>query len=134
MLPLTEDLYGWRGIAEWLFTPDRIIKVELPVMMDDGFLHIFNGYRVLHSDIRGPGKGGIRYHQRVTVDEVTALALWMTWKCAVVDVPFGGAKGGVACDPKLTLGDLGRITRRYSSAWVTSRSVYRCARPRCVYR
>jgi glutamate dehydrogenase (NAD(P)+) len=117
VLPLTEDLHGWRGITEWLFTPDRIIKVELPVMMDDGFLHIFNGYRVLHSDIRGPGKGGIRYHQRVNEDEVTALAVWMTWKCALVDVPFGGAKGGVECDPKsMSPGELERITRRYAAA------------------
>ena len=115
--PLSDDVHGWRGIAQWLFTPDRIIKVELPVMMDDGFLHIFSGYRVLHSDVRGPGIGGIRYHPGITQDEVTALAVWMTWKCALVDVPFGGAKGGVECDPQsMSPGELERITRRYATA------------------
>jgi glutamate dehydrogenase/leucine dehydrogenase len=115
--PLTEDLHGWRGMAEWLLTPDRVIKVELPIRMDDGFLHIFKGFRVLHSDVRGPGKGGIRYHQRVTQDQATALATWMTWKCALVDVPFGGASGGVECDPQsMSPGELERITRRYAAA------------------
>jgi glutamate dehydrogenase (NAD(P)+) len=84
------------------------------VELADGSVRTFTGYRVLHSHVRGPGKGGIRYHPQVTLDEVRALAAWMTWKCAVIDVPFGGAKGGVCCNPKeLAAGDLRKITRRY---------------------
>ena len=96
--------------------PRRQAIVSIPVKMDNGHLRIFTGYRVLYDSIRGPGKGGIRYHPDVTLDEVTALAAWMSWKCAIVNVPFGGAKGGVACDP-LTLsdGELERLTRRYIS-------------------
>jgi glutamate dehydrogenase (NAD(P)+) len=102
------------GFIQWLKHPDRTVMVEFPIEMSDGSIRIFTGYRVLHSMVRGPGKGGIRYHPDVSVDEVRALATWMTWKCAVIDVPFGGAKGGVACNPKeLTEGDLRRITRRY---------------------
>lgn len=102
------------GLIEMLKSPARTISLKMPVEMDDGSVRIFSGYRVLHSRIRGPGKGGIRYHPDVTVDEVRALAAWMTWKCAVADIPYGGAKGGVVCNPKeLSETVLRRITRRY---------------------
>ena len=105
-----------RGLVDFLKCPVRAITLCFPVEMDDGTVRSFTGYRVLHSRIRGPGKGGIRYHPDVTADEVRALAAWMTWKCALVDVPFGGAKGGVVCDvKKLSEGELRRITRRYIS-------------------
>lgn len=101
-------------VLEFLKRPAQSITLEFPVAMDDGSVRMFTGYRVLHSRVRGPGKGGIRYHPDVTADEVRALATWMTWKCTVVDVPFGGAKGGVACDPKrLSPAELRRVTRRY---------------------
>jgi len=88
----------------------------VPVMMDDGHLRMFEGYRVIYDNSRGPGKGGIRYHPDVNLDDCKALAAWMAWKCAIVDIPFGGAKGGVACDPsKLSIGELERLTRRYIS-------------------
>ena len=80
--------------------PERVLTVTVPVRMDDGHIHRFEAYRVQHSSVRGPAKGGIRYHPQVTLDEVKALATWMTWKCAVVNIPFGGAKGGVTCDPE----------------------------------
>jgi glutamate dehydrogenase (NAD(P)+) len=96
--------------------PRRQVIVSVPVMMDDGHLHVFDGYRVVYDNSRGPGKGGIRYHPDVNLDDCKALAAWMAWKCAIVDVPFGGAKGGVACDPlRLSDGELERITRRYIS-------------------
>jgi glutamate dehydrogenase (NAD(P)+) len=102
------------GFIEWLKRPDRTVLVDFPIETSDGSIRNFVGYRVVHSIVRGPGKGGIRYHPDVNVDEVRALASWMTWKCAVIDVPFGGAKGGVACNPKeLTESDLRKITRRY---------------------
>ncbi len=94
----------------------RELTVRFPVRMDDGKVHAFTGYRVQHSLLRGPSKGGIRYHPDVTLDEVKALAMWMTWKCAVVGIPFGGAKGGVICDPRdLSLNEIEHITRRYTS-------------------
>jgi len=94
----------------------RQVIVSVPVKMDDGHLRIFEGYRVVYDNSRGPGKGGIRYHPDVNLDDCKALAAWMAWKCAIADVPFGGAKGGVACDPlKLSDGELERITRRYIS-------------------
>src|SRR5579864_2978848 len=97
--------------------PERVLTVSVPVRLDDGHIHRFEAYRVQHSSVRGPAKGGIRYHPQVTLDEVRALATWMTWKCAVVNIPFGGAKGGVTCDPKhLSQHELERITRRYTSA------------------
>jgi glutamate dehydrogenase/leucine dehydrogenase len=97
--------------------PERVLTVTVPVRMDDGHIHRFEAYRVQHSMVRGPAKGGIRYHPQVTLDEVKALATWMTWKCAVVNIPFGGAKGGVTCDPKhMSQGELERMTRRYTSA------------------
>ncbi len=97
--------------------PERILSVSVPVRMDSGKIVRFEGYRVQHSTLRGPAKGGIRYHPNVTVDEVKALATWMTWKCAVVNIPFGGGKGGVTCNPKaLSLGELERLSRRYASS------------------
>ncbi|HUA97963.1 MAG TPA: Glu/Leu/Phe/Val dehydrogenase [Terracidiphilus sp.] len=97
--------------------PERMLTVTVPVRMDDGRIRRFEGYRVQHSSVRGPAKGGIRYHPNVTLDEVKALATWMTWKCAVVNIPFGGAKGGVTCNPKeMSAGELERMTRRYTSA------------------
>ncbi len=102
---------------EMIKYPERILAVTIPVRMDDGHIRRFEGYRVQHSSVRGPAKGGIRYHPQVTLDEVKALATWMTWKCAVVNIPFGGAKGGVTCDPKhMSTGELERMTRRYTSA------------------
>jgi glutamate dehydrogenase (NAD(P)+) len=92
------------------------VEVSVPVQMDDGTVQAFQGYRVVHNMTRGPAKGGIRYHPAVTQDEVKALAMWMTWKCALMGLPFGGAKGGVVCDPKvLSLGEKERLTRRYTS-------------------
>jgi glutamate dehydrogenase/leucine dehydrogenase len=102
---------------EMIKFPERALTVSVPVRMDDGRIRRFEAYRVQHSSARGPGKGGIRYHPQVTLDEVKALATWMTWKCAVVNIPFGGAKGGVTCDPKHMSGyELERMTRRYTSA------------------
>ena len=102
---------------EMIKYPERVLMVSVPVRMDDGRIRRFEGYRVQHSSVRGPAKGGIRYHPNVTLDEVKALATWMTWKCAVVNIPFGGAKGGVTCDPKhMSEGELERMTRRYTSA------------------
>ncbi len=104
-------------IREMIKYPERILEVNLPVRMDDGHIHRFEGYRVQHSTARGPAKGGIRYHPNVTLDEVKALATWMTWKCAVVNIPFGGAKGGVTCSPKdMSQAELERMTRRYAAS------------------
>ena len=104
------------GLWRVLRHPSREIIVHFPVMMDDGRIEMFTGFRVLHSQARGPGKGGIRYAPDVTLDEVRALASWMTWKCAVVNIPFGGAKGGVICDPRrMSTGELERVTRRYTA-------------------
>jgi glutamate dehydrogenase (NAD(P)+) len=104
------------GIKEMLKRPRRATIVSLPIHMDDGSLRVFTGYRVQHSIARGPAKGGIRYHPDVTLDEVSALAAWMTWKCAVVNIPFGGGKGGIICDPgKMSKGELERMTRRYAA-------------------
>src|SRR5262249_42147184 len=104
------------GMWKVLQHPAREITLYIPVQMDDGRLQVFTGFRVQHSIARGPGKGGIRYAPDVTLDEVRALASWMTWKCAVVNIPFGGAKGGIICDPrKLSTSELERITRRYTA-------------------
>ncbi|MFV1963255.1 MAG: Glu/Leu/Phe/Val dehydrogenase [Acidimicrobiia bacterium] len=116
-VPFVHPLEGWRGMAEMLFKTERTIKLTLPVVLDDGFVHNFEGYRVLHNNVRGPGKGGIRFHPDVDENEIKALATWMTWKCALTDIPFGGAKGGVACDPKtLSEPEKRRITRRFIAA------------------
>lgn len=102
------------GLRTFLRGSSRLLKVEFPVECDDGTVRTFSGYRALHSRVRGPGKGGIRYHPDVNADEVRALASWMTWKCAVADIPFGGAKGGIICDPKkLSKNELRKITRRF---------------------
>jgi glutamate dehydrogenase/leucine dehydrogenase len=102
---------------EMIKYPERILTVTVPVRMDDGHIHRFEAHRVQHSSVRGPAKGGLRYHPQVTLDEVKALATWMTWKCAVVNIPFGGAKGGVTCDPKhMSQSELEHLTRRYTSA------------------
>ena len=110
------------GLYRYLKYPNKEITVYIPVGMDNGSLEVFIGYRVHHSVVRGPGKGGIRFAPDVTLDEVRALASWMTWKCAVVNIPFGGAKGGIICDPeKLSQKELERITRRYTaeiSEWI----------------
>src|SRR3984885_511105 len=104
------------GIYSYLKYPSKEITVYIPIARDTGKMEVFTGYRVLHSSIRGPGKGGIRFDPNVSIDEVRALAAWMTWKCAVVNIPFGGAKGGVICDPsKLSKNELERITRRYTA-------------------
>ncbi len=104
------------GVKDLLKQPKRIVEVSLPVKMDDGNTRVFTGYRVQYNDARGPFKGGIRYHPGVTLNEVKALSAWMTWKCSVADIPFGGAKGGVICDPKkMSQGELERLTRRYTA-------------------
>ena len=110
------EKYGLEpGLREILRRPRRALSLSLPVKMDDGTIRVFDGFRVQHSNARGPCKGGIRYHPDVTIDEVKALASWMTWKCATVNIPFGGAKGGIACDPKqLSKNELERLTRRYA--------------------
>src|SRR5579883_1848565 len=107
------------GMQKVLRYPSREIIVHFPVAMDDGRIEMFTGYRVQHSIARGPAKGGIRYAPDVSLDEVRALASWMTWKCAVVNIPFGGSKGGVICDPKkLSMTELEKITRRYTAELV----------------
>ncbi len=103
------------GMREVLRSPRRALTLSLPIKMDDGTIKVFQGFRVQHNNARGPCKGGIRYHPNVTFDEVQALASWMTWKCATVNIPFGGGKGGIICDPrKLSAGELERLTRRYA--------------------
>jgi glutamate dehydrogenase (NAD(P)+) len=104
------------GVYEYLKTPVRQIIVSIPIAMDNGEVKVFEGFRVIHNDILGPSKGGIRYAPDVNLDEMKALAAWMTWKCAIMNIPFGGAKGGVRCDPsKLSPLQLEKITRRYTS-------------------
>jgi glutamate dehydrogenase (NAD(P)+) len=104
------------GLAEILRHPKRQLAVSIPIRMDDGTVKVFDGFRVQHNIARGPAKGGIRYHPNVTLDEVKALAMWMTWKCATVNIPYGGAKGGIICDPKkMSTGEKERLTRRYAS-------------------
>ncbi|HTS33594.1 MAG TPA: Glu/Leu/Phe/Val dehydrogenase [Thermoplasmata archaeon] len=114
---IVSDLIGIEpGIRDVLKHPKRELTVNFPVRMDDGSYRVFTGHRVQYNMARGPCKGGIRYHPNVTLDEVRALAAWMTWKCAVVNIPYGGAKGGVVVDPKkLSHGELERLTRRYAS-------------------
>ena len=104
------------GIRQILSEPKRELTVHFPVEMDNGEIQVFTGHRVQHNLARGPGKGGIRYHPDVTLDEVKALAMWMTWKCAITGIPYGGAKGGVACQPKtMSLRELEKLTRRYAT-------------------
>ena len=100
-----------------LKSPAKQVQVSLPITMDDGSLKVFDGFRVIHSNILGPSKGGIRYDESVHMDEVKALAAWMTWKCAVVDIPYGGAKGGIKCNPRhMSSGEIERLTRAYTFA------------------
>ncbi|HEV3473043.1 MAG TPA: Glu/Leu/Phe/Val dehydrogenase dimerization domain-containing protein, partial [Actinomycetota bacterium] len=104
------------SVHEVLRYPKRSLEVAVPVRMEDGTVHVFTGFRVHHNTSRGPSKGGIRYHPDVNIDEVKALAMWMTWKCAVVSIPYGGAKGGVIVDPRaLSRNELEHLTRRYAS-------------------
>ncbi|MGF1503554.1 MAG: Glu/Leu/Phe/Val dehydrogenase [Anaerolineae bacterium] len=103
------------GMSQWLRTPERVLKVAVPIKMDDGTMRVYDGYRVQHSTALGPAKGGIRYHPNVTMDEVTALASLMTWKCSVAGLPFGGGKGGISVDARsLSTGELEALTRRYA--------------------
>lgn len=105
-----------RGVYEYLKTPVKQITVSIPIQMDNGEIEVFEGYRVIHNDALGPSKGGIRYAPDITIDEIKALAAWMTWKCSIANIPFGGAKGGVKCDPsKLTPVELEKITRRFTA-------------------
>ncbi len=105
-----------RGIQQYLMVPERELTVTFPVKMDDGSVRVFTGYRVHHSLVLGPTKGGIRYHPAVSLNEVRALAMWMTWKCSLMNLPYGGAKGGVVVDPHtLSRGELERLTRRYAA-------------------
>jgi glutamate dehydrogenase (NAD(P)+) len=102
------------GMEAILLDPERELHVHFPIRMDDGSIRMFDGFRVQHNTARGPAKGGIRFHQDVNIDEVKALSTWMTWKCSVVDVPYGGGKGGVVVDPtKLSVGELERLSRRF---------------------
>lgn len=104
------------GMFQYLASPYKQVIVSVPIVMDSGKIEVFEGYRVIHDNVLGPSKGGIRYAPDVNIDEIKALAAWMTWKCAVVNVPFGGAKGGIRVDPKkLSFGELERLTRRYTS-------------------
>ena len=104
------------SIHSYLRQPKRVLEVSIPARMDDGSFRVFTGYRVQHNMSRGPGKGGIRFHPDVSLDEVKALAMWMTWKCALVNIPFGGAKGGVICDPKhMSMQELENLTRRFTT-------------------
>jgi len=104
------------GMFQYLASPVKQVIVSIPVVMDSGDIQVFEGYRVIHDNVLGPSKGGIRYAPDVTIEEVKALAAWMTWKCAIVNVPFGGAKGGVRCNPKeLSKAELERLTRRYTA-------------------
>src|ERR1700682_4287608 len=110
LLNLDSDLYAVMRV------PNRELKVDIPTRIDSGRIQVFEGFRVQHNFARGPAKGGIRYSPDVNIDEIRALAAWMTWKCAVVNVPFGGAKGGIICDPtQMSLGELERMTRRYAA-------------------
>jgi glutamate dehydrogenase/leucine dehydrogenase len=113
ILGLDEEVYNV------LKTPAKQVIVSLPITMDDGSIRVFDGYRVIHSNILGPSKGGIRFDPGVNLDEVKALAAWMTWKCAVVDIPYGGAKGGVKCNPReMSSGEIERLTRSYTLALI----------------
>jgi glutamate dehydrogenase/leucine dehydrogenase len=104
-----------KGMLEILANPKRILTVSIPTRMDDGSIKVFTGYRSQHNDARGPHKGGIRYHPDVTLDEVKALSMWMTWKCAIANIPYGGGKGGIICNPKqMSENELERMTRRFA--------------------
>src|SRR4051812_23112087 len=109
------------GLYKVLRSPEKQVIVSVPILRDNGEVDVYTGYRVLYNTSRGPAKGGIRFDMNVTLDEVKALAAWMTWKCAVVNLPFGGAKGGVVCDPlKMSVGELERLTRRYTAGIIST--------------
>jgi glutamate dehydrogenase (NAD(P)+) len=115
LLAVAEHIHLDQNILERLSKPKRAMIAAVPIRMDDGKTHTFIGYRVQHSLTSGPSKGGLRYHPSVDLGEVAALAMWMTWKCAIMNLPFGGAKGGIACDPdKLSMGEKERLTRRFT--------------------
>jgi len=116
-LGIATEVLGYdRGVLEMLSTSRREMTVSVPLRRDDGSVELFSGYRVQHNFSRGPAKGGLRFSPDVNVEEIRALAMWMTWKCALVDVPYGGAKGGVRIDPRLySTAELERVTRRYTS-------------------
>lgn len=115
--PFIPELSETEGLGDLVFAAERIVRVYLPVMMDDGSIQVFEGYRVLHDHSRGPGKGGLRYSPAVDESEVTALATWMTWKCALLNIPFGGAKGGINCDTRtMSTNEKARVTRRFIAA------------------
>ncbi len=123
---VAEKLKLSRDVVEILKNPRKIVTVSLPVRMDDGFIKVFTGYRVQHNPFRGPYKGGIRYHWKVDLDEVKALAMWMTWKTAVMDIPYGGAKGGIICNPKeMSQNELERLTRRYTTMLIDDFGPYK---------
>src|SRR6266508_1606495 len=106
-----------KGLHQFLAQPKRVLTISIPVKMDDETIKVFTGFRSQHNDALGPFKGGIRYHPQVTIEEVKALSMWMTWKCAVADIPYGGGKGGIICNPKdMSEGELERLTRRYAYA------------------
>ncbi|MGA6923121.1 MAG: Glu/Leu/Phe/Val dehydrogenase [Nitrososphaeraceae archaeon] len=106
-----------KGMHDVLAQPKRILIVSIPTRMDNDEIHVFTGFRSQHNDARGPFKGGIRYHPQVSIDEVKALSMWMTWKCAIANIPYGGGKGGIICNPKqMSTGELERMTRRYAYA------------------
>ena len=115
-----------------LSRPDRALIVSVPTRMDNGTVHVFTGYRVQHNDALGPFKGGIRYHPEVNLGEVSALAMWMTWKCSLVGLPFGGAKGGITCDPTaLSRKEIQGMTRRYTAEilnFIGPQTRYPCSR------
>jgi glutamate dehydrogenase (NAD(P)+) len=115
--PFIPELGETEGLGDLVFAAERIVRVYLPVMMDDGSIQVFEGYRVLHDHSRGPGKGGLRYSPAVDESEVTALATWMTWKCALLNIPFGGAKGGINCDTRsMSTNEKAHVTRRFIAA------------------
>ena len=123
------------NLREWLKLPQRSLIVSVPVRMDDGRVEVYTGYRVQHDSSRGPTKGGIRYHPDVNLGEVAALAMWMTWKCALADLPYGGAKGGIAIAPKqLSRPELQRLTRRCSGNLPVDRAREGRASPRRRHR
>ena len=117
---LAAQAYGLNDeVYNVLKNPVKQVIVSLPITMDDGSIRVFEGYRVIHSNILGPSKGGIRYDMGVNIDEVKALAAWMTWKCAVVDIPYGGAKGGIRCNPRqMSAGEIERLTRAYTQEMI----------------
>ena len=104
-----------KGMRDMLASPNRVLTVAVPARMDNGEIKVYTGFRSQHNSARGPYKGGIRYHPQVSIDEVKALSMWMTWKCAIANIPYGGGKGGIICNPKeLSENELERITRRYA--------------------